>query len=64
VRAASSPAEREQRANRGGGVIWIRKAEALPDKITNDKIHYCNLLPLLVASSISSAIKTAFVLLS
>ena len=45
-------------------MVGIRKAEPLPDKITNDKIHYCNLLPLLVASSISSAISTAFVLLT
>lgn len=32
VRAASSPAEREQRADRGGGVIWARKAEGVADE--------------------------------
>ena len=42
---APSPAERKRRANRCSGVIWIRKAEALPDDIANDEIHYALVLP-------------------
>ncbi|MBR2059964.1 MAG: hypothetical protein IJ982_13910, partial [Fibrobacter sp.] len=38
--AAPSPAKREQRADRGGGVVRICKAEALPDKIAGDELHY------------------------
>ena len=53
MRAASSPAEREQRANRGG-VVGIRKAEPLPNNITNDEIHYALALPSASASAISA----------
>jgi hypothetical protein len=54
---APSPAEWEKRAYRGGGMVGIREAESLPDKITNDEIHYAPALP----SASDSAISTDFV---
>ena len=51
---APSPAERKRRANRCGGVIWIRESESLPNNITDDKIHYMLALPSADASAISA----------
>jgi hypothetical protein len=42
--AAPPLVERERRTDRGGGAVGIRKAEPLPDKITNDKFHETSLL--------------------
>ena len=38
-RAAPSPAEREQRANRGGGVVRVGKTEGVAREITNYELH-------------------------
>ena len=56
---APSPTEREQRADRGCGVVGVRKAESQSDNILNNKFHYT--LVLLYASD--SAISTDFALL-
>ncbi len=34
-----SPAEREQRADSGGGVVGVREAEPKPDKISRHVFH-------------------------